>query len=102
MMARLITLQEWDEKNFSRPHSRRTLYKWAREGLIQPRPMIVGKHYQVHPDARYVSNRAQIDRLKTANRMINDSADALVDTEIDPLALEIFAHGCTTTETDVH
>ena len=50
-----ITLQEWDKKVFSKPHSARTLRKWARTGIIQPKPIKVGRYWQVPEDAQYIT-----------------------------------------------
>jgi len=52
-----LTLEEWDRKNFSKPHSLNTLRCWARTGQIYPQPQKVGREYQVDENSRYVDIR---------------------------------------------
>lgn len=89
----LVTLTEWDKKLFAKPHGRNTLRKWAREGKIQPRPILVGREYQVEEDAKYVQpNNSRLQRLRQAATMQNDTP---LD-DIDPRVLEILSHGSCT------
>lgn len=54
-MARLILLQEWasDEFGDSAP-GKATLNKYAKNGMIYPLPLKVGRSWMVEKTARYV------------------------------------------------
>jgi hypothetical protein len=64
-----VLLTEWAEAYFSLPPSLWTLRRMAREGLIYPAPVKVGKSYYVTPDAvlAELSPRPTlVDRLRAA------------------------------------
>lgn len=67
----LIPLTDWDARHFAKPHSRRTLQGWAREGKIQPAPVKVGKEWLVEENARYVNNSQQIRLANKAREFVN-------------------------------
>ncbi|MBB1489061.1 excisionase [Oceanospirillum sediminis] len=95
---KLIPLAEWDAMHFSRTHSLNTLRKWAREGYIQPPPILVGSRYEVAPNAQYVPmNNSRIQRLRAARRLQGENLlESLTAAQNDPEMLEILGHGCTT------
>lgn len=76
----LVTLREWDETTFSRPHSITTLRTWARTGQIYPTPTLVGREYMVDENAQYVPLRQ------------NPNVPKLIE---DPIVSQIF-HGAKT------
>ena len=53
-MPRLIPLQNWAERHFDPAPGIRTLRNWARNGRIQPRPILVGREWRAREDAAYV------------------------------------------------
>jgi len=63
-----LTLQEWAAKKFSRPPHANTLRRWAKGGMIVPKPVFIGREYHVTPTARYIDEPAPgtklIDRLQ--------------------------------------
>lgn len=64
---RLLTLEGWAATKFQPPPSTFTLRRWARERLIMPQPMKVGRTYYVSPNARYVP--AQEATAKLARKL---------------------------------
>ena len=54
-MTKQITLQAWAARHFDPPPAISTLRKWAREGRISPRPVLVGREYRAREDAVYVA-----------------------------------------------
>ena len=48
-----LTLAEWAADHFRSPPSANTLRRWAREGLISPKPIKHGRNYYVEPNAHY-------------------------------------------------
>lgn len=58
-----LTLQEWATKKFSRPPHANTLRRWARDGMIAPQPVLIGREYHVKPTARYIDEPAPGSRL---------------------------------------
>lgn len=51
MAVKHIPLQDWAERHFDPPPAIRTLRNWARNGLIQPKPVLVGREYRAREDA---------------------------------------------------
>lgn len=86
----LITLTEWDKKNYSHPHHIATLRKWAKQGLFQPGAVRHGYKWWVDEDAVYVPpDRSTAHRLRQAKVMQNN--EQLND--VDPRVLEILNNG---------
>lgn len=55
-MAKLLTLEEWSDKNYeSHKPSIQTLWRWARNGCIYPAPEKHGRQYRVQPTAIYIN-----------------------------------------------
>lgn len=69
----LITLKQWDAKNFAKQHSTQTLQGWARNGKIQPPPTKVGKEWLVEDCAKYVNNSTQIKIMNKAREFVNQA-----------------------------
>lgn len=58
-MTQLLTLEEWDEETYkSKPHSIKTLRRWARSGNIYPAPEKHGREYRVQPGAIYIKPKS--------------------------------------------
>ncbi|PWW09909.1 excisionase [Mangrovibacter plantisponsor] len=61
-MARSILLTEWAKEEFGAPvPSSATLSKYAKNGMIFPPPVKVGKQWRVEPSARYVGMTVKPD-----------------------------------------
>lgn len=66
---KLILLEAWGAAHFEPAPSLWTLRAMARTGKIQPAPVLVGKAYYVHPDARVVDPNRRltlVERLQQA------------------------------------
>lgn len=50
-----IPLSEWGRRNYARAPHINTLRRWAKDGLIKPKPQKHGRSYAVDPDATYVA-----------------------------------------------
>lgn len=53
----LVRLQSWATKVFGVAQHPKNLTRWAREGVIQPSPILVGKRYYVDPSASFCGSR---------------------------------------------
>jgi hypothetical protein len=51
-----LTVLEWRDQRFPKDcvPEIETIWRWIRCGKIQPAPVRVGRHYQLHPDAMIV------------------------------------------------
>lgn len=67
-----LTLKEWDIQMFSKPHSLRTLRTWAKGGLINPRPIKVGREWLVLPNAKYVVCMKVVNTDPVIQEILND------------------------------
>lgn len=52
-MKILLTLTQWAAMRYPKPPHINTLRRWAKAGMIQPRPIKHGREYRVRQDARY-------------------------------------------------
>ncbi|WP_036233651.1 excisionase [Marinobacterium litorale] len=86
-----LTLQEWDERRYAKPHSPVTLRKWASKGLFQPAARKVGREWLVREDATYCPpDNTTANLLRRAEAMIDHDADT---SDLDPRVLEILSDG---------
>lgn len=53
-----LTLDEWNNNFFARPRSRRSLYRYIKEGKIFPAPIKVGRDYEIESTAILLDNNA--------------------------------------------
>lgn len=66
-----ITLQEWAKRKFSKPPAANTLWRWANDGTIQPKPIKMGRDFHVLPTARHVNEPAPAPDATLADRIRN-------------------------------
>jgi len=76
-ISKQIPLTEWAARHFDPPPSIRTLRRWAREGRISPRPVLVGREYRAAEDAIYVPPAANrplgpVPVLDSTDPVVND------------------------------
>lgn len=57
-----LTLAEWAADHFRSPPSANTLRRWAREGLINPKPIKHGRNYYVEQNAHYLAQKREAKR----------------------------------------
>jgi len=86
----LITLTEWDEATYSRPHHINTLRKWAKCGRFNPPAEKHGREWLVSEDAKLIPIDNKVEhRLRQAKAMLSDEPV----TDLDPRVLEILNNG---------
>lgn len=69
-MVKKITLKAWAAARYGPPPSARVLQRWAREGLLHPRPVKVGRCYYISPVAMHVNELRAGSRLTVVEQMI--------------------------------
>lgn len=59
---------------FEKPHNVATLRRWVREGRIYPKPVLVGREYQVQKNAVYLSRQGiePITVIQSEDPIVND------------------------------
>ena len=75
-MPKLMTLEEWSFHRYGEnTHSVRTLRRWAKLGLIYPRPKKHGRRYFVPEGAEFVSHGDRPSSPATLqNRLVNETS----------------------------
>ncbi|QHP80681.1 excisionase [Pectobacterium odoriferum] len=70
-MGKLITLNEWRERRYSKDSlpTIQTVQRWARAGKIYPTPEIQGREYRVSEDAVFINPKD----YKLSRRIIAES-----------------------------
>ena len=87
-----LTLTEWDERTYAKPHAAVTLRRWAANGLFKPAAQKHGREWMVREDAQYCPpDQTTINRLRRAQAMIENDVDT---SDLDPRVLEIMSDGC--------
>lgn len=67
-----ITLQEWAKRKFAKPPHENTLQRWARDGMIVPKPIKLGREFHVLPTARHIDE--PVPGTSLADRLRNGLA----------------------------
>ncbi len=71
LMSRMITLTAWAEEEFGHPvPSTATLCKYAKNGMIAPLPVKVGKCWRVERSARFVGAQGKPEVKSTDNPIL--------------------------------
>lgn len=66
-MSKLVTLEQWAQRRYEKPPSMRTLYRWAQDAKILPRPKKEGRAYFVQEHAQYVDwNNPDYEQIAAA------------------------------------